>query len=66
MVLQRLEIENMFGIFKKKKSVAEINQEIDIKMQIAQSHGWLLDDIDDFPGPNHRNITMIKETPIKQ
>lgn len=56
----------MFGIFKKKKSVAEINQEIDIKMQIAQSHGWLLDDIDDFPGPYHRNITMIKETPIKQ
>lgn len=56
----------MFGIFKKKKSIAEINQEIDIKMQIAQSHGWLLDDIDDFSGPYHRMITMIKETPIKQ
>ena len=54
----------VFSIFKKMKSIAKRNQIIDFKMQIAQSHGWLLDEIDDSDS-FYRSIVMTKEILIK-
>lgn len=54
----------MFGFFKKKETVAERNKDKDHWAQIAQSHGWLLDQIDD-DDPWFKTYWLEKDITVK-
>jgi len=54
----------MFGLFKKRKTITEHYQNLDYKKQIAESHGWLLEEVSDGlsgPASMSRTIRLTKE-----
>lgn len=54
----------MFGFLKRRETLATINRLKDNWLQVAQSHGWLLDRIDD-DDPLFKKYWLDKELTIK-
>tara|TARA_R110002072_G_scaffold125621_2_gene261864 strand:+ start:1134 stop:1301 length:168 start_codon:yes stop_codon:yes gene_type:complete len=54
----------MFGLFKRRETLAERNRDKDNWAQVVQSHGWLLDRIED-DDPWFKTYWLDKEITVK-